>query len=342
MIKKAYSLYWSHWNKTQQSGLHEMKYIDPTDIALNSKLISDIKVSGPVKDSDTVFFHSTSMIPRYKFGKFCEGKKMRRVINLDKATVCVLNLQTLKANINLQTKTYKRDVYIFKVSDLKQWNGFALQVPAGVTDDDDVIIEPNTYILMVKSLPIPAMNTLSTHTIHCLWGHRNSDVKEIMDGLEDLQKIMQNSIRIIDDKLLNEQMAEGAIVVNAENYDDFKNMLTSKNTSDVRLGLELMANTNYLESQFYISLLLNSHRDIIRAYMSSTVNLKNFFDFFKDIQWDSGRPRFMSSLRKNLVKTNCNDAIKEAVIRKELLYYANEQLKSVDIRVKDVYFADEV
>jgi hypothetical protein len=338
MIKKAHIMSFYSWNN--QLNIRETDYLEESEIKNNKKIVEGIKVSESITDSDTVFFHSSSGIPRYKFGKYCEGKKLKRVINIDNATCYVVNMGLLRATVDLSKHCSMDTYYILTGAEVKGYMG--VKVNPMPKDDDTILVNDYTYKQMLGKLPVPPISSLNSVRIGLYYGYNSANVTKAIKGAEDLEKIVNRGVKIIDDEFLNREISKGSLVIGDDNYDEFCQMLSSNNKETITLAMELVANADYKQSQFHISLLLNRFHNTINLYIKQkTVNLKNFFEFFKNIYWQSPRQTFLPSLRKALMKEGNLTQEREDTIRKEMLAYANDTIRSCGIKVEAVKFIDE-
>lgn len=347
MVESKMIVNWYGWNTTGNlSG-----YVQNTVLAERfdelMKPLKDLDIkteSNRVDEGDSVFFHTTSTIPRYKFSNYTEGKKIKRVIRTEKATCCVINMKALKQDITSHIGS--RGVFYDLPQDWannitpKNANNYRFNNSLRM-NSTSMICSPRTYQTIEQACNIPSTSNFTKTEYYTSYSGLGKDLRNIILGLEDLNALIKDNVKFVDDNVLNRQMSEGANIVNEDNYDEFAQMLASTDPSTVQMGLELLANSDYVNSKFYISLLLNRNRSHLDAYTKKGVNLTNFFKYFGDIQWTNTRHMFLSSLRNSLRKSNTLDETKEKFIRSELLQYANDTLSGTGIKTDRIYFMDE-
>lgn len=310
--------------------------------------IKKIKASDSVSDSDAVFFHSSSKIPRYKFTNFSEGKKLRRVISIDKATAIVINKDIVDSSVSNHAIGYKNSYYILPTGFAEKYPKINPNTNKGYYNSKDIdltsyptIIREGDYEKLMKAHGLPDPSSFQKEVYYDSNFTRTEGYKRFTNGSDDLDKAIKSGIKFVEDSTLNTQMTIGSLTISAENYDEFCRMICSPDRGVVDTAMELIANSDYVASQFYIGLLLNSYQSVFRQYTSKSVNLKNFFEYFSGVKWQNPRHQFLVSLRESLIANKALDDYKESFIRLELLNYANSILNLVDIKVKEVYFKDE-
>jgi hypothetical protein len=304
------------------------------------KPISDLTASSQVSDTDAVYFHTSSMIPRYKFSKFCEGKKTRRVINLDKATACVVNLEVIKQGVK-DIRNSSPGVYYEIPISILDFSKLPTRTSTRPDSNLPIYISTKNYVQARKLIPqLPEPSKLNKVSYEVFYRGAEA-INKLAEGSREVEQLLQRGIKLVSDDILNRQMADGGLVITEDNFEEFQLMLASKDKSVVDTAMELLANSDYILSPFYIGLLLNRYRNVAIQYINKGVNIKNFFEFFKDIHWNKERHRFLKSLRDQLKNTDQLDEQKERFIRTELLNYANDTLAHAGIKVAQIFYNDE-
>lgn len=309
--------------------------------------VKNLKTTGSISEKDTVYFHSSSKIPRYKFSDFCDGKDIRRVINIDKATAAVVNLDVIKSAISRSAIGEKNKYYtlpndFFSTHGIKPKNYGATSIVINPTDI--LVCTKRGYEGIsnnFKNISLPDISIFSSNSYYTTQRYNTVEQNKAWDSINDLNKMIKSNIKIVDDNVLNKQMSIGKLNIDETNFDEICQMLAATDPSAVTTAIELIANSDYVESQFYISLLLNRFATQFNIHATKSVNIRNFIEYFKGIQWSDSRPRFISSLRDHLIKNSAMDEQKDRFIRNELLEFTNLSLKSYGIIVKDIYFKGE-
>jgi hypothetical protein len=309
------------------------KGIDSAEIKRLEGLLDNAISDHTLSDDDAVYFHSSSGIPRYKFSKFCEDKKIRRVLSPEKATVIVINPK----NIDKDNKGYvnKGDFYILPWDFNTMVMGVQIPVVQANTEQPNLqIMGVSNYKNLGKSAQIPdptfEIRNLTTQYLY------NGELEKYLTSLVDIENYLTlTNVKIITENSLNQQMSSTAFSVQEENYKELYNMLHADSVKDFTLGLEMIANSNYIDSKFYVALLLNSCASRIQMGQSSFgVNIKNMLSYFQDVNYSDNTPNFISSLYRSLLKDKTISDEKERTLREMMLSYLNtEQLKKLGVTI---------
>lgn len=297
------------------------------------KGIKNLIADSKVEDDDLVYFHNSSMIPRYKFLNYCADKKARRVINYEKANKIVINKQTLDGQI-ASNFGHIQNYIILPYDYFKSCQG--MMAPAPVKEGEFYFIQPTTYKELNKVATLADISSFPKEDLS--YSYRRSD--EENKALLEITKLLELGIPLVPDAVLNKQMAETGIVINEENYDEINSMLASTDNAVKTTAMELLANSNYEESIFYISLLLNGNISTVNAVGNKGVNIKNFLEYFRDVQWHSNPMNFLTSLREKLFKEKKLDRLKDDYLHKNALDHVNKYIGNKGLVVDSVSFRE--
>lgn len=326
-ITKYYRLQIYSYN-LQRNGTIHTDFRHGVETAELDRLYDKVRqaVTTEIEDGDAVYFHSTSLIPRYKFSKFCEGSKTRRVLSVDKASACVINISKLdkQSFLGYHHNTHYR---ILPETFPSMIMGVAVATPPpSVTHPLTWIMDLEGYNQLAKVAQVPPAHTFPSVEITEQYLH-NGEIEKYYQVLQELEQIVDSGKKIVLDKTLNKQMGESSYVVSQENYDDLYRMLNSENQKDFTLGMEMVANSNYIESKFYVSLLLNACYERIQQMGSKWgVNVKNMLQYFEEVAYNQRMEVFITALRKQLLKDGTLNDEQEKVLRDMMLRYLNERL----------------
>lgn len=311
-----------NYSRNQQTTLrvdrqYEMVSIDTKNEILRT--LNDMKSNSTTLESgDRVYFHSSSGVPRYKFNNYCEGKDITRTIKIDKATKIVANPEDLKAEINA-TLHGRNGYYILPSNFFSTVQG--ITSPGAIEENENYFLSDSVYSHIKNKMPyFPDLKANNTPYREFAITYRSSIPFGKLE--KDIKEIYEKKIPIISDNDLNKIISNEGLVIDENNFEEINEMLQSKDASIVLTGLEIMANSNYKESTFYISLLLNSNVSIVQS-MAKSVNLKNFLSEFSKIAWNNAPPLFLTSLRKSLLDSKTLDLTKAEYIEKQMLRYIN-------------------
>lgn len=340
-----------YWNGTIDNSARDFRqYVKASDFdPLVQKAKSRITElnKGKVEEGDSVFFHSSSTIPRYKFSFYTNGKDIRRVIKSEKASKIVINSEAFLGKLK-SSFSYAHD-YFFLPHDF--FTRLGVNCPVTINEGEQFVMDRYAYGQLnninrpqygkpapAKTIVFPDPKTLTTikcYDITASSGTSKNALREIEDIINDDKTVY------VDDKVLNEQMGEESIVIDENNFKDYDDMLKSTDATIRSTAMELIANSNYQDSIFYISLLLNGNINAVNSVGNKTVNIKNFLDYFRTVKWGENIPSFLKTLRKKLKSEGKLDNIKEEYIHKHMLNYINNVIGHAGVSVTEVHFSDD-
>ena len=171
---------------------------------------------------------------------------------------------------------------------------------------------------------------------------RNSYMNYVDPEHEDKwQYIMSNLDKVYDYKcLISHINAEDSITITEEVFQQLSSMFESEDTDNHILAMEIMANSNYIESLMYLEILFVDHGTKINECSTKRhVNFKSLVDFLgKNLNYlgtNSSQSIIDSLIEKNIVTL---DALKYVLNR-----YTNDFYYSSDyFEVKQVTLSDEL
>lgn len=336
MIIERNILHYNVWNKRIDHDLSIL--IQPTEFREFSKPVLEADYTGTVSDDDTVFFHTTSSMPRYKFSNYCEGKKTRRVIHLEKATAVVVNKEKLLAAVkdNIVNRTATSYLSI-------PWHTFitfqGVKMPMGnLHENDPVYLTIKDYNEIRKIAPIPDPSAFGTVPLVNCPAYYSASIKDTLKSMAVMKTILDSKVKLIDDDALNKQISKDSIIIDASNYTELDAMLKSTDIGNQRTALEIMANSNYDASIFYISLLLNGNQHNVGNLIKTSVNLKNFAEFFRNVNWNSNIPNFLTGMRKQLLAKDAMIPEYDEYIQKGYVNYVNNVVSHAHVYVESVKY----
>lgn len=309
------------------------QYVLTNEIDEGRKLIKTLESKETVSENDTVFFHSSSKIPRYKFSNYSSGKNIKRVINPEKASTIVVDLGPLNYFYNNARGGRSVQAALLTGEQIKEI------LPS---TDNEVLknkygIEISTLNAMKRDLKHPILDTLSVDNYIYFYDKK---ANTYIDQTNELRLCISKGQKLVSDQTLNKQMSEGQLVISPENFDELKLMLTAKDEVVVKTALELMANSDYTNSVFYISLLLNAcrHNDLERL-LTTSVNLRNFRDYFADVKWNTDVMSYLKGLTNKLNSSEKMTDEYRDYIYKVALDHINDRLISGScFEVKEIHF----
>lgn len=171
---------------------------------------------------------------------------------------------------------------------------------------------------------------------------RSSEYLNLLDkDYYDLALNLKNRVILDEAGIVDKINGDDAIVIDAEVYDQLKNMFESSDTDNHVLAMEIMANSNYKESLLYLGILFKEFYSQIGA--SNTKNHVNFKSLLV----------YLNKGKYNLVGTV--DNIIESLIEKDVLtidklntlldLYKTEILEYGDtdyFKIKSISITDEL
>lgn len=301
------------------------------------------------KPGDVIYIGPGCNIPRIKLKDLMINNAIKSTTNFNKAThlfidtkfnaivtndwICLENSKNILEFFNLA-----KENKLIESEELE----YIQNLVKGYSDDESIGI-PSKFANRIarkkdpiyhKLNPSPLINIPSTV--------RNSNIDFIVAEYVDLYNFIQNN----QDKLYNYKSlichinSSDSITIDEKVFDQLSSMFNSEDADNHILAMEIMANSNYLDSLMYLEMLFCNHGNVINITKTKKhVNFKSLTDF-------------LGKSTSNLDLTSCHDIIQslidKEVVTLEKVHYVFEKYKiqfyanTAHFSVKEVTLSDDL
>lgn len=342
-------------------------FINKTDSVAVQKLlrfISDSK-SAVINKKDIIYTTKSSEIPRFKLKEFIKEKGIKKTTKISYANVVILN----RGIFNELVRKLKYGKHLFindnMITDgnLKTW--FSSSASSTIVNNNANIIKNcknknqilyvNTdnkqYMDSVLKKNLSAKNYFED-SIHVEEGtfisiYREAKLTDLLKLImSNSNNIMNGKLKIVWDEELFVDLNKDGIELDDEYLQTLRDMLFSKDESNIKLGFEMMSNLvidqpTLLTISFLLNELFHTTKFRPSYYSNSNTNLKALLKMLKTkgISWDRDWKTFGTGLRVNF-KTGKEGEI----VKKFLLDNINREFKlsnSASESLVDIVFSTE-
>lgn len=348
---------YSYWSKNI--------LFDPLQInKLKLKINQLLEINNKISNADVIYTGQFSDIPRFKLKEFMSENKIKRTSRIEQSNCILLSKKLLQELINGDAFNSKKEVYFLNKELVdrvyNEWmilnnkNKYS-NIPEKPETDLDTwlylnigyINNQNNSLQTSKKYNRYILTHLQKEEVITIY-HRNKKTIEFLDIVNYLYE--NPNIKVIFDENLFSELNKEGISLDSDIEVTLKDMIYSKDKSNIKLGLEMISNLEINDYTLYkMSLLLNnfinigsdrqnrSNKGIITQLTMNNRNLKTLLNTFKskEIYWDKDWKSFASGLIKNFKNTEYEILIKEYFIDK-----LNNEFKSLSgIKIEDIKFA---
>jgi hypothetical protein len=281
---------------------HSWKYVyfgEMDNSALQKKIFDHIgiKSNGSKIDPSTLgkmFFSKSASVPRYKVREIKDKYNLSVIRDSSKADTIVISKNEIKDNIGHDWRVYMYPRSFVKETLEALYISYDPKVSHHFADNAAKLLNDKEAI---KS-SIDALNALNPDIEYISFSYRCRNKFDIVSNALGLYNTFLNSGQIIDPDVYDVlsystgkqvvtdsalQSILGSSEMEHENYVFIDQLLSSSDPSNVELGLTLMANCNFEESQHYLLILLGDyfarHRYVNYCHSVAFKSLLDFMDF---------------------------------------------------------------
>lgn len=345
------------------------------NILLDSLQISKLKLkieqllntNDSINNTDVIYTGQFSDIPRFKLKEFMSENKVKRTSRVEQSNCVLLSKRLLQELVGANDNVFsnKRKVYFFnkELVDIiyKEWDNSKNNYNTRNTPDkpktdidswmyltEDYVKGPN-FSSILKSKKYSKYVSTHLHQEEVVTIYTRN--KKTIEFLHLINFLYENpNIKVVFDENQFSELNKEGINLDSDIENTLKDMIYSKDKSNIKLGLEMISNLEVNDYTLYkVSLLLNNfinmgndrlnrhNRSQITQLANTNRNLKTLLNTFKskDIHWDRDWKAFASGLIKNFKNTEHEVLIKEYFIDK-----LNNEFKSLSgVKIKDIKFA---
>ena len=343
-----------YWNENTS-------FIDEKDSIQLQKALKLITKSEPIQigGKDIIYATKASDIPRFKLKEFIKEKNLKKTSRAKMANIFIMN----KGMFLDLIKKLDYDEHYFVNEDhaisshrlwgdggnwencIKQFNSYKDRNNYWLVEKDR-----SGWKDLFQDSSLEQLFKNNTHTTKgtLLSVYREQKLIDLLSVITDnVNDIVSGKKKIVFDEDLFVELNKEGIELDDEYLQTLRDMLFSKDDSNVKLGFEMMSNLVLNESTILsISFLLNEliHTTKFRPsyYTNNNTNLKALLKLLKTkgIAWERDWKTFGTGLRKNF-KTGKEGA----VVKKFLLDNINREFKlnnSAAESLVDIVFSTEV
>jgi hypothetical protein len=284
-----------------------------------------------IPTNTSVYIGKNSLLPRFKLKEYFIQNKLSKTKLVLNAGTAIINKKSTTKALSKDNFTIHKSYYIPKndIPKLKSIVGNKVDDHEGV-----VIMSTDSYVdQMFDVLMLKKTNyTPADYTWISGYYGRQKDVIEF----ENLYNIASNkNCSIVYDEDVLEQINETGHIVEQDSFENLNAMFQSKDVENLKLGLEILANSNYRESSLKIGMLLTSNWSKIssnRAHWNQ--NFKSLMAYFEqsDIDFRAG----WKKLAQGLIKKNKNNPEILKEIKEYILINLKEETKNFNLGITDI------
>ena len=343
-----------YWNDSNS-------FVNEKDSIILQKALNIITKSDPIQigGKDIIYATKASDIPRFKLKEFIKEKNLKKTSRAKMANIFIMNkgmfLDLIKA-LDYGDHYFVNEEHAICGHRLwgeggnwetciKQFNSYKDRNNYWLVEKDR-----SCWKDMFKDSSLEQLFKNNTHTTKgtLLSVYREQKLIDLLSIITDnVNDIISGKKKIVFDEDLFVELNKEGIELDDEYLQTLRDMLFSKDNSNVKLGFEMMSNLVLNESTILsISFLLNEliHTTSFRPsyYTNNNTNLKALLKLLKTkgIAWERDWKTFGTGLRKNF-KTGKEGAI----VKKFLLDNINREFKlnnSAAESLVDIVFSTEV
>ena len=330
--KMFYVSWYNSWNSRQ--GYFQMDHmyknnfinsfwLEKNEIKDNAQYLNEFlkHKDNVITDKDRVYFTKTSTIPRYKIKEYLDVNK----INLNKTNriaygdTHVIGFNAMKDILFSNKKIYYSSKYKIPIEALLKFDldqdvkEFIKLYP---TVEYALLQEPYHYSSLTHPFDLSQFESYE----YSLIGPSHGDSK-VIDNIELFNyyvNIGLDNIKLVFDETLLEACNKGTII-DKDVYENIKAMLNSNDRSNHELAIEIISNSDYIESKFYILFLLCSYWKYPLAGVTKTTNFISCLKYFEKYKvfYQHGWQKLTSELYTKECKTEKeHEIVKQFILEK--------------------------
>ncbi len=293
----------SSWEKQP----NKFYYVD--DLKQVQNKLDSIKPipSTQIDDASILYVSKSSQVPRYKIKEFLQTKStITRTRLYDRASLILYNPKYLPSILVPHKNITGSTGYLIPYDEFIPHIDFK---PKWTTDFFLIYDNEKQYF------PKLDFNKYKQDKIYIL---SNYGQQVETDNINNVLNILSNDhAQFIKDEEFQIPIQKENIILDQHQYQSLRDMLGSKDKESIRLGTEIMANSNYKESKLFILLLLNEFNNAIwrisfNTNFKSLISYLNCTTLYRNPNWRL----FVSELFKTYKNDDEIQIIKEYVMRR--------------------------
>jgi hypothetical protein len=221
---------------------------------------------------DTIYLMPGVNIPRAKLKDLALNHGIKIVRDSDKANIIITGKATpgkvLHGNWYYTAPIAKIEEYLDKV-DVDEYYKDNLRTAMLSSESDNVYFNYSTKV-SITSRVVTSVFTGSSHHYYYI----DDEWKQLIDSC-------QNKAVYEEAELLAMINGDDAVTITNEIYTQLREMFKSSDQDNHIMAMEIMANSNYVESALYLLMLLEEYGDkIANCHTKNHVNFKSMVSYF--------------------------------------------------------------
>lgn len=283
--------------------------------------------SNALDEKDKVYFTKSSSIPRYKLKEFLELTKteLNRTNRIDQATAYIISINAFKELIYGFSEDRYNTYYVIPVDDIHPYAARGYKTEVTQRKLETVLLRDSDIknFSSLKTEKYPKITIIPHDT---RWG--GAKLNQVVESFIYLSK-KQNTKIIFDETLI--ELCNSGVVIDEEIYENISSMLNSDNKENISLAMEIISNSDFIQSKIYILLLLNEFQMEFKM-VDKTTNYKsllNYFSSYSDIiskNWET--------FADEMIRKHCSTDEEKSAMKKYILSRLNEHMKNYGCKLK--------
>jgi hypothetical protein len=221
---------------------------------------------------DTIYLMPGVNIPRAKLKDLALNQGIKVVRDSDKANVIITGKATTGKVLNgswyYTAPIVKIEEYLDKVN-VDDYYKDNLRTAMQSSESDNVYFNYSTKVSITSNVVTSVFTGSSNHYYH------------IDDEWKDLIDDCQNKVVYDESELLAMINGDDAVTITNEVYTQLREMFKSSDKDNHIMAMEIMANSNYVESALYLLMLLEEYGGrIANCNTKNHVNFKSMVSYF--------------------------------------------------------------
>lgn len=248
-------------------------------------IVDEVKPVG-LSPNETVYFSPLCKVPRYKIDEYIQSNKLNitKCYMFRTAQKIVLNKKHLVKLLNVKTKSYWKipvsDLYekgpgVEKLQYIPGGDSEYIQVPRAQLNCEYVLLRTDSNYYFSQGFDCskyPVVNAYICDTQ--LESKEYKFIAEMFEAMKQYKFIIGE-----DDSVLQQTNKE--LIIDEDIYQSLRDMLSSKDYNNHNVAKELIANSNFKESEVYLLMLIHEfQRSLIGG--AKTPNYQVFLNKYSD------------------------------------------------------------
>lgn len=298
--------------------------IDYNNVLFIKKSLENKIILNSIHDNALTYIGKNSKIPRFKIKEYFHQHKLRKTKYPHLANAIILN--KIETNNLINNKEIVKEYYYIPYAILNR--------PFNNEKVDGYVLDANNkninFILNKFKITLDQIECKK----YIIFGYRSQNEIDVFNNLFEIA-YNQSAQLIYDEKIL-EQINENGIEVDDDILENLTLMLKDKkNVDNIKLGLELISNSNYKESCLKMSMIItDSWNSIIENKKYWTKNFISLLEYLKhhNITYQLGWKSYVKSVSECFK----DDPSRIEDIKKYAIRHLQEDIKISGITITDI------